>query len=84
MKELFIGSTIVNLELTQEEVEMIIKKRERDARLARRNKYIDERKDLLARAKADGFTFGRKDSSTLRITEVEPWGDAAESWIRLI
>jgi hypothetical protein len=84
MKELFIASTIVNLELTQEEVEMIIKKRERDAHLARRNKYIEEMKDLLARAKADGFTFGRKDSNILKITEVEPWGDAAENWIRLV
>lgn len=82
MEHIKIASAIVGIELTKEEVEMIMKKREKDARRARRDGYIAEMKDLLARAKADGFTFGHK-AKTWAINEVKPWGDAADSWIQL-
>ena len=82
MEHIKIASAIVGIELTKEEVEMIMKKREKDARRARRDGYIAEMKDLLARAKADGFTFGHK-AETWAINEVKPWGDIADSWIQL-
>jgi hypothetical protein len=84
MKDLFITTAIVGMELTEEEVEMIMKKREKDTRRAKRDRYIEEMRDLLARAKEDGFTFGHNKTPTCsRINTVEAWGDAKESWIRL-
>ena len=83
MKHIQITSAIVGIELTEEEVEMILKKREKDAHRAKRDGYIEEMKDLLARAKADGFTFGHRAPKSWAIGEVKPWGDAADSWIQL-
>ena len=74
---------IVGIELTKEEVEMIMKKREKDAHRAKRDGYIAEMRDLIARAEADGFTFGHRSPKSWAISEVKPWGDAAESWIQL-
>ena len=83
MGHIQIASAIVGIELTEEEVEMIMKKREKDAHRAKRDSYIAEMKDLLARAKEDGFTFGHRAPKSWAINEVKPWGDAAESWIQL-
>ena len=52
-----VPTTTTAVEITQEELNIIIKKREKDARRAKLNSYVDEMNDLLARAKADGFTF---------------------------
>ena len=70
------------MEVTEEEVKLILSERERKAQLALRDSYISEMKDLLARAKADGFTFGCK-SEVWSVHNAEPWHDAAEKWINL-
>ena len=55
-----VSTTTTTVEITQEELNIIIKKREKDAHRAKLNSYVDEMNDLLARAKADGFTFAIK------------------------
>ena len=76
-----VSTTTAPIEITQEELDLIMKKRKKDAHIAKRNSYIDEMNDLLARAKADGFTFGTK--SAVSMTKAKPWNDAADNWIRV-
>ena len=76
-----VSTSTTAVEITQEELNIIIKKREKDARRAKLNSYVDEMNDLLARAKADGFTFGTK--SAVSMTKAKPWNDAADNWIRV-
>lgn len=47
----------VAVEITQEELDLLIRKREEDIRKELKQGYIDEMNDLLARAKEDGFRF---------------------------
>ena len=82
MPTICIASATIGMEVTEEEVKLILSERERKAQLALRDSYIDEMKDLLARAKADGFTFGCK-SEVWSVHNAEPWHDAAEKWINL-
>jgi hypothetical protein len=70
------------MEITAEEKAMIEAKRAKDAHNALRYKYIEEMRELLERAKMDGFTFGAK-KGTHAIHTVESWGDAAGNWIAL-
>lgn len=70
------------MEITKEEKTMIEAKRAEEAHNALRYKYIEEMRDLLERAKRDGFTFGAK-KGTHSIYTVESWGDAAGNWIAL-
>ena len=82
MEKIMVVSAVVGIELTREEVELVLKKREKDAHRAVRDGYINEMKDLLARAKADGFTFGCK-SKVWSVSNAEPWNDAEDKWINL-
>jgi hypothetical protein len=70
------------MEITAEEKAMIEAKRAKEAHDVLRLKYIEEMRDLLKRAKQDGFTFGAK-KGTHTIRTVESWGDAAGNWIAL-
>ena len=76
-----VSTTTTAVEITQEELNIIIKKREKDAHRAKRNSYIDEMNDLLARAKADGFTFATKGAQF--INKAKPWNDSGDNWIRV-
>ena len=83
MQKIFVASSIVDVELTEEEVKLVLKHREKKKHQALRDSYINEMKDLLARAKADGFTFGCK-TNVWSISNAEPWNDAEDRWINLI
>ena len=76
-----ISTSTATIEITQEELDVILKKREKDAHRAKRNSYIDEMNDLLARAKADGFTFAMKGAITM--DKAKPWNDSADKWIKV-
>jgi hypothetical protein len=82
MQTIGIASATISMEVTKEEVMLILNERAKKAQHALRDSYINEMKDLLARAKADGFTFGCK-SKVWSVHNVEPWHDAAERWINL-
>ena len=76
-----IVSSTVAVEITEEELALIIKKREKDAHTAKRQGYIDEMNNLLARASRDGFTFSMNGPHTMR--NAKSWGDAAGNWIKV-
>ena len=76
-----VSTTTTAVEITQEELNIIIKKREKDAHRAKLNSYVDEMNDLLARAKADGFTFATK--GTQSVNKAKPWNDPNDNWIRI-
>ena len=72
-----------SMEITKEEMMLILNERAKKARRALLDGYIGEMKDLLARAKADGITFGCK-SEVWSVHDAEPWNDASGKWINLI
>ena len=76
-----VSTTTTAVEITQEELNIIIKKREKDAHRAKRNSYIDEMNDLLARAKADGFTFAT--TNVMSMNKAKPWNDPNDNLIRV-
>ena len=76
-----VSSSASTIEITQEELDLIMKKRDRDAHTAKRNSYIDEMNELLARAKDDGFTFAMEGVRTMR--KAKPWGDVADRLIKV-
>lgn len=76
-----VSTTTVAVEITQEELDLIIKKREKDAHRAKRNSYVDEMNDLLNRAKADGFTFAMNGPHSM--SKAKPWNNAADNWIKV-
>ena len=76
-----VSTSASTIEITQEELDLIMKKRERDAHTAKRNSYIDEMNELLARAKDDGFTFAMEGVRTMR--KAKPWGDVADRLIKV-
>ena len=69
------------IELTKEELALIMKKRKKDAHIAKRNSYIDEMNELLDRARADDFTFAMAGVKIMH--KATPWGDASDSFIRI-
>ena len=69
------------IEITQEELDLIMKKRKKDAHIAKRNSYIDEMNELLARARADDFTFAMAGVKIMH--KATPWGDASDRFIRI-
>ena len=80
-----IANKIAIIEITEEEYQMIKKKRERDAHIAKQHNYIDELNSLITRMKNDGFTLSFKNNSkSFRITKAEAWGDCDNNWINLI
>ena len=78
-----VENTMIAVEITAEEFEMLKKKRAKDAHIALRNSYIDEINELIARMKKDGFTLGVKNPKAWGLHEAKPWGDAGDSWIEL-
>lgn len=76
-----VSTTTAPIEITQEELDLIMKKRKKDAHIAKRNSYIDEMTELLRRAEADGFTFAMQGVKTMH--KAKPWGDAADNWIKV-
>ena len=77
-----VSKEIEVMEITAEEKALIEAKRAKDAHEALRYKYIEEMRDLLEKARKDGFTFGAL-KGTHKVTQVESWGDAAGRWIAL-
>ncbi len=69
------------VEITQEELDLIMKKREKDAHTAKRQSYIAEMNDLFARASKDGFTFATEKVESIH--RAKDWGDAAGNWIKV-
>ena len=78
-----VENTMIAVEITAEEFEMLKKKRAKDAHIALRNSYIDEINELIARMNKDGFTLGVKNPKAWSLQEAKPWGDAGDSWIEL-
>ena len=76
-----VSTTTVAVEITQEELDLIIKKREKDAHKAKLNSYVDEMNDLLSRAKSDGFTFAMNGPHSM--SKAKPWNNAADNWIKV-
>ena len=68
------------IEITEEELNLIIAKRKKDAHKQLQKKYVEEFNALIKRAETDGFTISQNGSS---IRLASPWGDHADKWIRL-
>lgn len=83
MPTVILENTNFAFEITAEEWKMIAEKREKEARIALRNSYIDEINKLIARMEKDGFTLGTKNPKAWSLNEATPWGDAGDSWIEL-
>lgn len=73
------GTTI--MEITEQEKEMIMKKRAEDTRNAQREAFIDEMNDLINRIQQAGF--GVTMSGSHFISHAENWGDTAGKYIKL-
>lgn len=73
---------LIVIELTEEELGMVMKKREADAKQARLEGYVAELNDLIARASADGFVIAT--NGPHRLLKAEPWNNAAKDWIRVV
>ena len=76
-----VSTATAPIEITQEELDLIMKKREKDAHTAKRNSYVDEMNELLRRAEADGFNFAMQGVRVIH--KATPWGDAADRLIRV-
>lgn len=80
-----IANKIAIIDITEEEYQMIKKKREKDARIAKQNSYIDELNSLITRMKNDGFTLSIKNNNKIPcITKAQAWGDYDNNWINLV
>ena len=76
-----VSTSTSTIEITQEELDLIMKKREKDAHTAKRNSYIKEMNELLARARADGFTFTTKEA--MPMSKAKPWNTTDDNWIKV-
>ena len=76
-------SKTITFEISEEEMAMIMAKREKDAHDAKRQAYIDELNNLLARAQRDGFTIATNGRKTGSVRGAKSWGDTAGNWIEL-
>ncbi len=72
---------IVLVEITEEEFNHLIRRREEEAHKLAREKYIEEFNDLIKRAQNDGFVFAN--AEVKRVKVAEPWQDAAGNWIKI-
>lgn len=73
---------LIVLELTEEEFDMVMKKREADAKQAKLKGYVAELNDFIARASADGFVIAT--NGPHRLLKAEPWNNAAKDFIRVL
>jgi hypothetical protein len=76
---------ILMVELTEEELAMIMKERARAEKQRKREAYVDELNDLIKRAKADGFTIATNHpfKSCESVSHAVTWTDAAGNYIGL-
>ena len=76
---------IIIMEISQQELEMIMKERARQEKLLKRETYVQELNDIIKRAKADGFTIAA--NHTLKFCErvgcAVCWDDASDDYIGL-
>ena len=69
------------MEITEEEKEIIMKKREKEAHIAQQEAFIDEMNDLIKRINQAGFSLAT--SGPFFINHAERWGDREDKYIRL-
>lgn len=69
------------LELTEEEFDMVMKKREADAKQVKLEGYVAELNDLIVRASADGFVIAT--NGPHRLLKAEPWNNPTKDFIRV-
>lgn len=69
------------IEISPEELQMILKAREKQRKKVRQAELIAELNDLLAKIKKEGFTVSA--GVVNPFDKAEPWGDANGSWIRV-
>ena len=69
-------------EISAEEWEMILQKRERDKQKSRQVELAEQLSALLAQIKAEGFTVAN--TACTNYTSAKPWGDASNKWIQLV
>lgn len=76
---------IVVMEVTKEEVQMIMEERKKAERLARREVYVNELNDLIQRAKAEGFIIAayRSFKSCESVGYAMCWNDTKGNFIGL-
>lgn len=76
---------ILMVELTEEELAMIMKERAKAEKQRKRQAYVDELNDLIQRAKADGFTIAANHpfKSCESVGYAISWKDAAGNYIGL-
>ena len=72
---------IILMEITEEEFNHLVKRREEEAHRLAREKYIEEFVALIRRAQNDGFVFANAKAE--RIKAAEAWPDAAGNWIKI-
>lgn len=72
---------IILMEITEEEFNHLVKRREEEAHKLAREKYIEEFNALIKRAQNDGFVFAN--SEVKRVKFAEAWTDAAGNWIKI-
>ena len=73
---------ITIMELTPDEVAVIVARREREARDIKRQEYVAELNALIERMAADGYTLGAR-KGTFKVSGAESWGDNDGKWIAL-
>lgn len=73
------------VEVTEEELAMVMKERARAEKQRKREAYVAELNDIIQRAKADGFTIAAQHpfKSCESIAYALPWTDAAGNYIGL-
>lgn len=69
-------------EISAEEWEMILQKREKDKQKNRQIELAEQLSALLTQIKAEGFTVANMGCTNY--TKAKPWGDAANKWIQLV
>ena len=72
----------VMMEITEEEMAMIMSKRAKDEKERKRQSYIAELNDTLTRLNAAGFVLAT--SGCQRITGFKAWSDQHGEWIEAI
>lgn len=60
-----VSTTTAPIEITQEKLNLIIKKREKNTHTTKRNSYINKINELLTQTKDDGFTFAIENIRTM-------------------
>ena len=70
------------IEISAEEWEIILQKREKDKHKSRQIELAEQLSALLTQIKAEGFTVAN--TACTNYTKAKPWGDASNKWIQLV